>query len=121
MSFQVVMGAQMVCTGGTGPSNLVVLPEGVPVMGPTFAATIMDCKPIVNIPPFFMCQSPRNPAVVAAKVPVPCVPVTTPWVPGAPLVLINGNPALTSSSKCNCAWGEISVVTPGQTKVMLPG
>lgn len=126
----VVMGAMMQCTFGVAPSSLIVVPEGVPVMatGP-LAATIMNFAPIVNIPPFGMCNTITNPTVAAATTaalgvltPMPCVPVTTaPWVPGSPTVLINGMPALNATSKCLCMWGGvISITFPGQVQVQVP-
>jgi hypothetical protein len=37
------------------------------------------------------------------------VPVTpAPWVPGAPMTMINGAPALTNTSTCMCTWGGSS-------------
>jgi hypothetical protein len=68
-----------------------------------------------------MCMSQANPEVAAATAaamgvltPMPCVPVTTPWSPGDPMVTIGpaGFPALDASSKCMCAWGgEITIQT----------
>jgi hypothetical protein len=110
------------CTGGVAPSTLSVLPVGRPMCaGP--AANIADVAPIVNIPPFGMCQLVSNPAVAAATAaalgvltPMPCVPVPAgTWTPGNPKVLIGGLPALTSDAKLMCAWGGmISVTMPGQ-------
>jgi len=123
----VVMGAQMMCEFGAAPMPLAVIPEGAMVTATTPAATIMECEPIVNIPPFGICNSPSNPAAVAAKAAgatVPCTPVTTPWLPGAPTVQINGMPALTSDSRCSCALGLpecISIIEPGQVIVTVSG
>ena len=121
------MGAQMMCEFGASPMPLAVIPEGAIVNATATAATIMECEPFVNIPPFGICNSPSNPAAVAAKAAgatAPCTPVTTPWVPGAPTVLINGMPALTSESRCSCALGVpecISIVEPGQFSVTISG
>jgi hypothetical protein len=71
-----------------------------------------------------MCQSLANPQVAAATsaamgtlTPQPCVPVIpAPWSPGASVVTLNGVPALTSDSKCQCTWaGTIEVVDPATT------
>ena len=130
MGFLVVMGAMMTCSFGVAPSSLVVIPSGPPAMGGgPMAATIMDFKPMANIPPFGMCNSMANPTVAAATAaklgvmtPMPCVPVTVaPWAPGCPTVLIANMPALNDSSKCMCTWGGvISITFPGQTTVMVP-
>ncbi len=123
MGLQVCMGATMMCTFGLAPSTLIVLPQNRVLVNNLPAANIMDHIPIVNIPPFGMCQSLANPTVAAATAaalgvltPMPCVPVVpAPWVPGAPNVLIGNMPALDNMSKCMCAWaGVISILSPGQ-------
>jgi hypothetical protein len=128
MAMQVCMGAMMMCSFGAAPSSLVVLPANQTFTG-TPAATIMDNKPIVNIPPFGMCSSIANPVVASATsaalgvlTPMPCVPATVaPWTPGAPTVLIGNMPALDSNSKLMCNWGGVIQITnPGQTTVMVP-
>ena len=128
MAVQVCMGAMLQCSFGAAPSTLVVLPANR-TLTTTPAATIMDHAPLVNILPFGMCSSPANPTVAAATAaalgvltPMPCVPATAaPWVVGAPTVLIGKMPALNNTSKLMCNWGGvIQVVSPGQTKVMVP-
>jgi hypothetical protein len=127
MGEQVVMGAMMMCTFGVAPSSLVV--EAPNVLATAPSATIMDFAPMANIPPFGMCITPSNPEVAAATAaalgvltPMPCIPVTTPWVPGDPMCLINGMPALDSDSKCMCSWGGvISITFPGQVIKTLGG
>ncbi len=128
MGQNVSMGAMLQCTMGMAPSSFVVLPSNR-VIGPSGPlATIMDFVPMSNILPFGMCQSMANPMVAAATAaamgvltPMPCIPVTTPWVPGTPTVMIGVFPALNNSSKCMCAWaGSISVTVPGQFQVMCP-
>lgn len=117
----------MMCEFGAAPMPLAVIPEGAMVTATTTAATITECEPFTNIPPFGICNSPTNPAAVAAKAAgatAPCTPVTVPWIPGAPTVLINGVPALTSESRCTCTLGMpecISIVQPGQFIVSISG
>jgi hypothetical protein len=108
------------------PSTLNVLPvsrvmiEGVP------GANIADSAPIVNIPPFGMCTTLTNPTVASATAaalgvltPMPCVPVTAPWSPGASKTLLGGMPALTQGSTCNCTWGGVIQVTfAGTTRTL---
>ena len=122
MGLQVCAGALLMCSGGVAPSTLAVLPAGRPMCaGP--AANIADVAPIVNVPPFGMCQLVSNPMVAAATAaalgvltPMPCVPVPAgTWIPGNPKVLVGGLPALTSDGKLMCAWGGlISITMPGQ-------
>ena len=128
MGFQVCMGAAMQCSFGVAPSTLVVLPTNAVLTG-TPAANIMDNVPILNIPPFGMCNSMSNPVVAAATAaalgvmtPMPCVPVTTaPWAPGSATVLIANMPALNDASQLMCAWGGvITFAQAGQTTVQVP-
>lgn len=129
MGVQVVTGAMMTCSFGAAPSTLAVIPAGRPLAGGVPAANISDFAPVVNIPPFGMCNTPSNPTVASATAaamgvltPMPCVPATTaPWVPGCSTVLVSGMPALNESSKCMCMWGGvISITNPGQTSTLIP-
>jgi len=125
----VCMGAMMQCSFGAAPSSLVVLPTNRTLAGGPPAANIMDHVPILNVPPFAMCNSPANPMVAAATAaalgvltPMPCVPVTAaPWAVGAPTVLIGSMPALNSTSKLMCNWGGVIQITvPGQFTTQVP-
>lgn len=126
----------VVVTGGMISCSMALVPVPIPLdaaVPPTMvtagglpAATINHHVPLVNIATFGMCNSPTNPAVIAATAaalgvhtPAPCVPATTaPWVPGAVTTTIAGQPALTSDCTCMCMWeGEITVVEPGQVEV----
>lgn len=129
MAKQVVMGAMMQCSFGVAPSSLIVLPVNRVMVENKPAANIMDFKPVVNIPPFGMCNAPTNPAVIAATsaalgvpTPAPCVPVIpAPWAPGSPTVPIGNMPALNDTSKCSCTWaGVISINNPGTIKTDIP-
>ena len=122
MPQQVKMGAMMACSFGAAPASLIVLPVNRTNAESTPAANIMDFKPIVNIPPFGMCSSLANPTVAAATsaaigvlTPMPCVPVTTPWTPGSPTVMIGGMPALNNTSKCMCSWAGVITITMAGT------
>ena len=129
MGMQICAGAMLQCTFGVAPSSLVVLPQNRVMIGGPPAANIMDNKPLVNIPPFGMCNSLANPTVASATAaalgvltPMPCIPVTVaPWVVGAPTVLLGNMPTLNDSSQLICAWGGmIKPVVPGQFTVMVP-
>jgi hypothetical protein len=128
MGIQVAAGANLQCSFGVAPSALSVLPASKVMTGAP-AANIMDNKPMVNIPPFGMCNCPANPMVAAATAaalgvltPMPCIPVTVaPWAPGAPTVMVGGMPSLQNSSKLMCNWGGvIQILMPGQMTVMVP-
>lgn len=129
MAFQVCMGAQLQCSFGAAPSNLMVLPVNRVMTSNVPAANIMDHKPMVNILPFGTCMSLANPMVASATAaamgvltPMPCIPVTTsPWVPGVPNVLIANFPAVDNMCKVMCNWGGvIQVVNPGQQTHQIP-
>lgn len=128
MAVQVAAAATLQCSFGLAPGTLIVLPVNR-VMAGSPAANVMDNKPMVNILPFGMCNSPANPMVIAATAaalgvltPMPCIPVTAaPWMPGSPTVLIGNMPAVQHSCKLMCNWGGvIQVVVPGQMTVMVP-
>lgn len=128
MGMFVCGGAMLMCSFGTAPSSLTVLPKNK-VLGPMPYANSMDHVPLVNIMPFGLCTSLANPTVAAATAaalgvltPMPCIPATSaPWVPGSPTVLLALMPALNNSSKLMCNWaGVISVTFPGQAQVMIP-
>jgi hypothetical protein len=121
-------GAMLQCSFGMAPSTLMVLPANR-VMTSMPIANIMDNKPMVNIMPFGMCQSPSNPTVAAATAaalgvltPMPCVPATAaPWAPGSPTVQVANMPALNNTSKCMCNWGGVIQITqPGQMTIQVP-
>jgi hypothetical protein len=125
MPIQVCMGAMMSCSFGMAPSTLSVLPKNRVMTSKMPAANIMDNIPMLNIPPFAMCQSMANPMVAAATAaalgvltPMPCIPVTVaPWSPGTPKTLIGNMPALNNSCMLNCMWGGvISISNAGQTQ-----
>lgn len=129
MPQQVSMGATLQCSFGAAPSSLVVLPVNqVMGEGPP-AANIMDHIPLVNIMPFGVCMSPANPAVAAATAaalgvltPMPCIPATmSPWVAGAPTVLLGNQPSLDNVSTCMCNWGGVvTIINPATVKTMIP-
>jgi Domain of unknown function (DUF4280) len=116
----------MMCALGTSPATLVVLPAPRVTVNSQPAATIMDSKPMTNVPTFGMCMSPANPQVIAATAaalgvftPQPCIPATSsPWAPGAPTVLIAGQPALTNTSTCQCMWGGVIAITSPPSNVL---
>ena len=128
MAIAVCGGAMLACSFGMAPSMFNVLPLNKTITTMPLA-NIMDNKPLVNILPFGMCTCLGNPTVASATAaalgvltPMPCIPVTTsPWVPGAPTVLIGGQPALDNNCKLMCNWGGVIQITnPGTTNIMVP-
>ena len=121
MAFPVVMGSMCKCVFGAAPMPLSVSSQQTVQAMNLNVATIMDNK----FPPFGMCSSPNNPAVIAATAaklgvfsPAPCAPaIIAPWIKGEPTILVCGKPLLTNTTKLMCMWaGMISVsMTPAQT------
>jgi hypothetical protein len=129
MGIAVTATAQLQCPFGVAPAVLNVAPANRVLVENKPMANIMDYKPNVNIPPFGMCNTLSNPQVASATsaaqgvlTPQPCLPViTAPWTPGAPTVMVGGQPALNNSSQCLCQWGgTITITNPGATMVMVP-
>lgn len=129
MSKAVHNGAQLKCSMGSAPSNLVVLPTSQINAENQPMATIFDNIPNTNIMPFVLCQSLANPAVAAATAlaqgaltPQACTPVTpAPWMVGSPTVILGGKPALNKDAKCMCVFaGMIEIVNAGPVKTEVP-
>jgi hypothetical protein len=123
------MGDNLMCSFGAAPTPITVLPTNATLATSKPMATIMDNKPFLNIAPFGVCMSLSNPATASLTAaalgvltPGPCTPVTVaPWAPGSPTVLVKNQPALNSTSKCNCAFGGvISVVVATAVTVTIP-
>jgi hypothetical protein len=128
MSKKACLSALMKCSFGLVPSPLVVTPEKRVLTGGLPAATIFDNKPN-NVITFGMCNCPANPAVASAiaasmgaVTQAPCKPVNpAPWLPGAPTVLTNNQPALNKDAKLLCMWGGVIEITyPGQVQDDVP-
>lgn len=128
MPLQVVNTGTMMCSFGTAPVPITILPLHKLMSSNQPAGNIMDHAPMLNIKPFGMCKSMANPKVAAATAshlgvltPQPCMPVIpAPWVPGSPTVMINNMPALNNTCKCMCAFaGIIQILVPGQTTHMI--
>lgn len=126
---QVCSGATLQCSFGVAPSVLNVLPVNRTLTNNMPAANIMDHIPLVNIMPFGMCQSLANPMVAAATAaalgaltPMPCIPATaSPWIPGAPTMLLGNMPSLDANCVLMCNWaGLIKVAMPGQMQMLIP-
>jgi hypothetical protein len=116
----VCTGASLQCSFGTSPGTFAASGEQVSATSP--AGVVTDVA-AANVPPFGMCLSLSNPQVAAATsaaqgvlTPQPCVPVLSPWTPGAARVTIGAVAALDDSSQCACSWGgSITVGSAGQT------
>jgi hypothetical protein len=116
--------AMLQCSFGLAPATLTVLPVARVMIEGKPAAAITDSAPMVNVPPFGMCSSLANPTVAAATAaalgvltPMPCVPVTTPFINGATTTMIGGQPGLTLGAQCTCAYGgAVQIINPGAVR-----
>jgi hypothetical protein len=119
-------GAMCTCPFGAAPSSLNVLPAKRVMAGKVPCGEIQSFIPCVNIMPFAVCRSLSNPTVAAATAaamgvltPMPCVPVTTPWIPTTPQIMVGNSPIINVGDITMCAWGGvITIVAPGQATVM---
>jgi hypothetical protein len=109
----VVEGAAMMCDMGDAPMSLVVTSQMVATIDGCLVATVADCVPVDNIPPFGTCSVLT---AAALGVPTPCVPAPTgPWAPGSLETSIDGLPVLTTPATTMCGLGGcISIAEPGQ-------
>lgn len=123
MATYVCSGATMKCSMGTMTAGLIVTPERGVFLAGKPKATIVDMKPLENIPPFGLCTSMANPTVAAATAahlgvltPMPCEPATCGvWVSGKTDVLEKNIPALLNTCKLQCKWaGTIELIDNGQ-------
>ena len=105
-----VLGTMMECDMGDAPGFLIVEPTGV-FANDLPVGTIFDIIPFVNLTGFILCHSPVNPEVILETIaamgvpmPAPCIPIVVdPWLPPSN-VLVDGMPALTEGSVCECLW-----------------
>jgi hypothetical protein len=118
----VATGASLKCSFGSAPASFTASSTDVDA---TTAAGVVDDVASENIPSFGLCSSLANPQVASATsaaggtlTPQTCVPVLSPWTPGASNATVDGLPALDDSSTCSCAWGGVvSVDSAGQAAV----
>ena len=125
----VTAGALVTCSFGLTPCPLIVNPSRTVFLQGRQKANIMDFIPFTNITSFGMCSAPTNPEVIAATAaamgvftPMPCIPaIVSPWMVGAPTVLVQGAPALTDMDRNMCMWlGVISFTNNGQLPPIPP-
>jgi hypothetical protein len=112
----VAMGATLQCSCGSAPAKLIVDSQTRYTIDDKLAATIMDCKPGSNIPPFGMCSILT---AAASGTPTPCAMIPAgPWLAGSTSQIELGDKlALLSTDKLNCGVpGIISIADPGQQK-----
>jgi hypothetical protein len=110
----VVETALMMCDGGVAPVPLTVTSNPIVTIDGLMVATVADCAPMANIPPFGTCTFLT--AKAASPVPLPCIPAPTGmWTPGSEVKKINELAVLTMPATLPCAeGGTITITMPGQ-------
>lgn len=123
----VINGAEIKCVYGSKSSYLMTASQTKCIVGGQPAATIKDVQTTESVAPFGMCSSMSNPQVATATAagvltPQPCtmVPAGT-WVNLTSKLLLEGKPCLFSDAALGCSVGAgaISIVSPGQRKVIM--
>ena len=107
----------MICSCGTSPAKLTVLPSRTVYLTGQPMANVTDHIPNQNIHSFCLCTTTGNPAVSAAHgVPQPCTPMTFNfWEQGKDDYQIQNQSALLKSSICRCQYGGIiRIIDDGQ-------
>ncbi len=112
----VCSGATLLCSCGTAPSVLQISPHGVSHSRLFVSATVSDCVPLVNIPPFGSCTAPCNPQPPVGPFRA-CVPsFSSVWSAEAPSISIHRQAVLDDSATLSCAYGgTVRILNPGQT------
>ena len=111
----VVNGAQLECSMGAAPGNLMVTPGRTVSLGGKPLANIMDHKPGVNLPGPFPGPCKAIPPTPAGPVPCPMPVCPAPWIGGKTDVMAENFPALLEDGKLMCALGGmITVKNSGQ-------
>lgn len=129
MALMVVDGAALSCPFGTIPGTLKVTSQMEVLAAGKRVATLFDMVGKVNISGFGMCTSLTNPQVAAATAaalgvltPQPCMFVSAAsWMTPKLMPLAKNIPCLCSDSRimCTLGMGMISVMDPGQGKVVV--
>ncbi len=99
-------GAKMSCSCGIGESVLYVKEKGAGSSREQSLATIDDCLPLVNIPPFSSCTAAANPQAANPSGQKPCTPrFSQPWSDEIDFVTLHGTALLEQQARLACDYG----------------
>ena len=113
MAFGGSLGGMSLCTLGSTPLPMNMLPIHM-VIGPSGPfCNIWDILPLLNVPEYGMCKL----LPVSSK---SCTPnVISSWSAPIPTVRIGNTPVFDNSAKTNCLrMGTISILVPTQFNVI---
>ncbi len=126
----VVSTAQTQCSFGSGPQTVNIIPMGVSASGgKEYRKAWIDFLPYLNEAPKGACSNPAFPPTAAATAaafgaltPMPCIPVQSPYMPGALFHKAFSTPVSCADDKAICLIGQggnISVTNPGQETIKI--
>lgn len=106
MPSPVCSGAKMSCSCGLGESILYVVEKGAGSSRQQSLATIDDCLPMVNIPPFTSCTAAANPQAANPSGQKPCTPrFPSQWSDEIDFVTLHGKALLEQRATLACDYG----------------
>lgn len=109
-------GAKLRCSCGVGESILHVHEKGIGSSRERSLATIDDCLPLVNIPPFAACTAVANPQAANPSGQKPCTPrFSRPWSDEVDFVALHGSALLEQRATLACDYGgTVRLLDAGQ-------
>lgn len=116
MNQSVCHGAELRCSCGSLPGLLQLAGGGTSTATVQALATVLDHRPLVQIPAFGSCLCAGHPLAATAFAPPPCVPQTAqPWTQPHATPRLGAAPLLTADATLRCAYGgEIQCTAAGQ-------
>jgi hypothetical protein len=107
MPAPVCNGARMQCSYGAGESELQVSKRGMRHSGDDRElATVEDCVPLVNIPPFRSCTAPANPYPANPSGNKPCTPrFSSCWSDEIEGIMLFGQKPIEQRATLACDYG----------------
>lgn len=114
-------GAKMTCSCGQGESILYVREKGAGSSREQSLATVDDCLPLLNIPPFSACTAASNPQAASPSGQKPCIPrFAAPWSTEVDFVTLHGQALLEQRATLACDYsGTIRLLDAAQQTVTL--
>lgn len=121
MPTPVCSGATLRCSCGLGESILYVVEKGFGCKREHSLATIDDCLPLVNIPPFTSCTAEGNPQAVNPSGQKPCVPrFSSAWSDEVDFVKLLDTALLEQSATLACDYGgTVTILDAAQQTVTM--